>query len=137
MVKNLPANAGDTRDVGWIPGWEDPLEKDMATHSSSLAWRIPWTEEPGSFLLPWPGNQGESKQQHVTQDPRVSETLVPVRDDSAQASEPQGAAPRPGFCVLCALCGPAWLSLFVPSEEILSPRSPRVSWLPPQLVSRW
>ena len=29
------------------PGWEDPLEKEMATHSSILAWRIPWTEEPG------------------------------------------------------------------------------------------
>ena len=28
-------------------GWEDPLEKEMATHSSSLAWKIPWTEEPG------------------------------------------------------------------------------------------
>ena len=40
MVKNLPANAGD-------PGEEALLEKGMATHSSILAWRIPWTEEPG------------------------------------------------------------------------------------------
>ena len=30
-------------------GWEDPLEKDLATHSSLLAWRIPWTEEPGGL----------------------------------------------------------------------------------------
>ena len=30
-------------------GWEDPLDKEMATHSSILAWRIPWTEEPGSL----------------------------------------------------------------------------------------
>ena len=30
-------------------GWEDPLEKSMATHSSILAWRIPWTEEPGGL----------------------------------------------------------------------------------------
>ena len=30
-------------------GWEDPLEKEMATHSSTLAWRIPWTEEPGGL----------------------------------------------------------------------------------------
>ena len=37
------ASAGDT---GWILGWEDPLEKEMATHSSILAWRIPWAEEP-------------------------------------------------------------------------------------------
>ena len=46
VVKNPPANAGDVRDVGLIPGWEDPLEESMATHSSILAWRIPWTEEP-------------------------------------------------------------------------------------------
>ena len=32
-------------------GWEDPLEKEMATHSSTLAWRIPWTEEPGGATV--------------------------------------------------------------------------------------
>ena len=47
MVKNLPANAGDIRDVGSIPGLEDPLDEGMATHSSILAWRILWPEEPG------------------------------------------------------------------------------------------
>ena len=47
MVKNPPANAGDIRDMGSTPGLEDPLEEGMATHSSILAWRIPWTEEPG------------------------------------------------------------------------------------------
>ena len=35
--------------MGPIPGWEDPLEKGMATHSSILAWRILWTEEPGGL----------------------------------------------------------------------------------------
>ena len=42
-VKNLPA-----MQEMWVqsPGWEDPLEKGMATHPSILAWRIPWTEEP-------------------------------------------------------------------------------------------
>ena len=49
MVKNQPASAGDIRDKGLIPGREDPLEKGMATHSSVLAWRIPWTEEPGGL----------------------------------------------------------------------------------------
>ena len=39
-------NAGDIRDTSLIPGQEDPLEKGMATHSSILAWRIPWTEKP-------------------------------------------------------------------------------------------
>ena len=47
MVKNPPASAGGIRDVGSIPGSEDPLEEEMATHSSILARRIPWTEEPG------------------------------------------------------------------------------------------
>ena len=72
MVNNLPANVGDIRHKGLIPesgrfskiaahsnppemqetwvqslGWEDPLEKGMATHSNILAWRIPWTEELG------------------------------------------------------------------------------------------
>ena len=37
VVKNPPANAGDSRDMGLIPGSEDPLEKGMATHSSNLA----------------------------------------------------------------------------------------------------
>ena len=47
MVKNLPANAGDIRDKVQSLDWEDPLEEGMATHSSILAWRIAWTEEPG------------------------------------------------------------------------------------------
>ena len=44
MVKNLPAMPEIWFDP-WV--WEDPLEKGMATHASVLAWRIPWTEEPG------------------------------------------------------------------------------------------
>ena len=47
MVKNLPANAGNIRDSGLIPGQEDPLERGLVAHSSILAWRILWTEEPG------------------------------------------------------------------------------------------
>ena len=49
MVKNLPVNAEDARDAGLIPGWEDPLKKEMGTQSSILAWEIPWTEEPGGL----------------------------------------------------------------------------------------
>ena len=43
MVKNLPAEETQVRPLGQ----EDPLEKEMATHSSILTWEIPWTEEPG------------------------------------------------------------------------------------------
>ena len=46
MVKNLPA----MQEIRAQPlGWQDPLEKEMATHSSILAWRSPWTEEPGGL----------------------------------------------------------------------------------------
>ena len=46
VVRNLLANAGNTSS---IPGSEDPLEEEMATPSSILAWEIPWTEEPGGL----------------------------------------------------------------------------------------
>ena len=49
MVKNPPANAGDTADGGSIRGSERSPEEEMATHSSTLAWRLPWTEEPGGL----------------------------------------------------------------------------------------
>ena len=49
VVKNPPASAGDIRDVGSIPGLGRSLEESMATHSSVLAWRNPWTEEFGRF----------------------------------------------------------------------------------------
>ena len=45
MVKCLPAMGERVRFLGW----EDPLEKEMAVHSSTLAWKIPWTEEPGGL----------------------------------------------------------------------------------------
>ena len=49
MVKNSPA-----MQETWVPflGWENPLEKGMATRSSILAWKISWTEEPGGYI-PW------------------------------------------------------------------------------------
>ena len=49
VKKNPLAHAGDKRDTGLTPGRGDPLQKDMATHSSILAWKIQWTEEPGEL----------------------------------------------------------------------------------------
>ena len=49
VVKNPPANAEDVRYAVWSLGWEDPLEKEMTTHSSILAWETLWTEEPGGL----------------------------------------------------------------------------------------
>jgi len=55
MVKNLPE-----MQETWVQsvGQKDPLEKEMATHSSILAWRIPWTEEPGE--LQYMGSQSQT-----------------------------------------------------------------------------
>ena len=47
VVKNLPAKAGDFRNVVQSLGQEDHLEKEMATQSSMLAWKIPWMDNPG------------------------------------------------------------------------------------------
>ena len=44
-------------------GWEDPLEEEMATHSSILAWKIPWTEEPGS---PWSCKESDLMEKQST-----------------------------------------------------------------------
>ena len=57
VVKNPPANA---RDMGLIPGQEDPLGKEMATHSSILVWKIPRTEEPD-------GQSGVTKELDMTE----------------------------------------------------------------------
>ena len=51
-VKNPPAMQELRESQVQSPDWEDPLEKSIATHSSILAWRIPWTEESGG-LSPW------------------------------------------------------------------------------------
>ena len=49
VVKNLAISARDERDVGLTLGWEDCLEKEMATYCCILVWRIPWTEAPGGL----------------------------------------------------------------------------------------
>ena len=78
-VKNLPAMQ-ETR--GQSLGWEDPLEKGMAIHSSILAWRIPWTEEPG-----WPQSMGSQRVGHdwatnttIATTNIPSETGIPLLD---------------------------------------------------------
>ena len=66
MVKNLPAKQEtQVRSLDW----EDPLEKDMATHSSTFAWRIPWREEP-----PWGRTESDTTERlhfHFTKEVRV------------------------------------------------------------------
>ena len=68
VIKNLPANAGDTRSLGR----EDALQEGMATHSGILAWKIPWTEEPG-------GLQSTGFAKNRTRLKRLN-TNIPIRD---------------------------------------------------------
>ena len=70
MEKNSPANAGD---MGSIPGQEDPLEKEMATHSSILAWEIPCTGKPSRLQ-----SMGLQRVGHdlVTENNNMSQFLV-------------------------------------------------------------
>ena len=65
VVKNPPANEGDTRET-WVLslGLKDPLEKEMTTDSSILAWRIQWTEEPGGLRSM--GSQESGKTQRLS-----------------------------------------------------------------------
>ena len=49
VTKNPSASAGDARDAGLTPGWEDPLKHEMATHSRIRGWKSPWMEEPGGL----------------------------------------------------------------------------------------
>ena len=60
VVKNLPTSAGDAGDMGRSLAQEDPLEKQMAIHSSTLAWEILWTEEPGGLQ-----SQGSQRAGHT------------------------------------------------------------------------
>ena len=59
-VKGLPT-MGET----WVQslGWKDPLEKEMATHSSTLSWKIPWTEKPGRLYRPWGHKESDTTEQ--------------------------------------------------------------------------
>ena len=49
VVKDIPANVGEARDMGSILCQEDPLEKELATYSNILSWKIQWTKEPGDL----------------------------------------------------------------------------------------
>ena len=64
MVQNLPTKAADTGDTHLIPGWGRYPEGEMATHSSIVAWKILWTEEPGQGYSPW-GHRDSDMTEHM------------------------------------------------------------------------
>ena len=76
VVKNPPASAGD---ADLIPGSEGPLEKEMATHSSILAWRVPWTEELGGLqsMRPQVSDTTERLSNYTQKDPARTAIEIP------------------------------------------------------------
>ena len=118
--KESACNAGDTGDVGLIPGTGRFLEEGMATHSSILAWRIPWTEEPGGLQSTgsqrvrhdWAGDRwiiqtGEAKRDRAAKKPEWWEEQRP--DTRTDLNRKVG-----GWVALALLWGPSggFLSLF-------------------------
>ena len=68
VLKESTCNAGDAGEAGLILGWEDPLEEEITTHSSILAWEIPWTEKPAgpqSMCLQRAGYNGVTEHTHT------------------------------------------------------------------------
>ena len=79
MVKNLLA-----MQETWVrsSGWEDPLEKEMVTHSSILAWEIPWRDEPGRLYISW-----GCKELDTTKQPTHVNCKHVLRIDMCQAGD--------------------------------------------------
>ena len=82
-VTSTKSSTFNARDLGSIPGLGRSLEKGMATHSSILAWRIPWTEEPG-------GLQSTGSQRDTTERLTLS-TKSKAKWGASNISQPQGA----------------------------------------------
>ena len=61
LVKNLPDSAGDSRNTSSIPGLGRPPEEEMEPRSNILAWKIPWTEEPGGLQSTGPQRVGHDR----------------------------------------------------------------------------
>ena len=101
MVKNPPAVVGDIRDTGSIPGVEDPLEEETATHSSILAWETPWTEEPG-------GQQSNGVVKSRTQLKRLNTHTVTQAGSLGMRVRTQELEPLPlSLCLPAGQCGRA------------------------------
>ena len=101
-VKRLPA----MREAWLQPlGWEDPLEKDMATHSSTLVWKIPWTEEPGR--LQSTGSQSRKRLSDFThQRHRHTDTPTHTRPPAPGQGLVEGDCPR----IFSSLAESCWMA---------------------------
>ena len=86
IVKHLP-----TMQETWVQslGREDLLEKEVATHSSFLAWKIPWTEEPGLGYSPWGRKESDTTERlHSLTPSRASQVDSMIKNPPANARDP-------------------------------------------------
>ena len=89
MVKNPPATEGDKEIRIQSLGREDLLEKEVATHSSFLAWKIPWTEEPGLGYSPWGRKESDTTERlHSLTPSRASQVDSMIQNPPANARDP-------------------------------------------------
>ena len=90
-VKNLPCQSRRSKTQVWYLGWENPLEEELATHSSILAWKTPWTEEPNR--LQGTGSQ-KVRQDLVTEQQKQQQV---VKNLPASIGDARGMDSVPGL----------------------------------------
>ena len=83
MVKNLPTSAVDAGDSSWILGWEDPLEEEMATHSSMPAWKTPWQRSLVGYS-PWGQKKSDMTEHAHRSHSRLYHSVSTLAFSSAQ-----------------------------------------------------
>ena len=101
----------------WSLGWEDPLEKEMATHSSILAWKIPWIDEPGRLYSPW-GHKESDMTEWLTHTEKAEEPEIklPTSAGSLKTQESSRKTsisalltmPKPLTVWITTNCGKFW-----------------------------
>ena len=137
QIKNLPATQ---KTRVWSLGWEDPLEKEMATHSSILAWRIPWTGEPGrlqsigSQRVGHDWETGTGIHSRGLTDKQNSECDEHYQESNTKKERKQYREPRNGCLGKTAASGwssPWYRHLRNPaaSENLLEGNQPGLYWL--------
>ena len=119
-VKNLPAMQGT-----WVQslGWKDPLEEGMATHSSILAWRIPWTKEPGGLQSMGSQRVRRDSATNTHTSPDFSSLLSSVTYSFAlkhSSCSEQYISPSIFLCVCFLLEGVLWWNMHSPVYSAFS-----------------
>ena len=95
VVKHLSANAGDAGETGWSLGRKDLLEKEMATHSSILAWEIPWTEEPGGLHSSWGHKKSDTAEWLTSHNHKVTDFVAALKLTFFKGCFPKTVSKRP------------------------------------------